>query len=67
MRLAVSMMRAAILSSLSLIVLNSALARSRGFGMASRTVRTSQEAAVWRTRRTWLASAERQLVRSEAS
>src|SRR5215216_1569772 len=57
-RVVVSMTRAAILSSLSLIVLNSAVASSRTFGMASRTVRTSQWAAVWKTRRTWLASAE---------
>jgi len=35
--------------------------------MASRTVSTSQQAAVCSTRRTWLASADRQLVQSEAS
>src|SRR5260221_14482561 len=41
-RPAVSVTRAAILRSLSLIVVNSAVAKSRGFGMASRTVRMSQ-------------------------
>src|ERR1700682_3566339 len=41
-RPAVSMTRAAILRSLSLIVGKSAVADTRGFGMASRTVRMSQ-------------------------
>ena len=41
-RLAVSMTRAAILISRSRKVENSALARSRGLGMASRTVSMSQ-------------------------
>ena len=66
-RLAISTTRAAILMSLRRSVANSAFARSRDLGMALRTASISQKAAVWRTRRTWLAQADRQDVRSEAS
>jgi hypothetical protein len=41
--------------------------KSRAFGMASRTASISQSAAARKTSRTWLASAERRDVRSEAS
>lgn len=42
-------------------------AEMMGCGTASRRVSISQYAAACRTRRTWLAVGERQLVRSEAS
>jgi hypothetical protein len=82
-RLAVSLIRTAIFSNRSTgecehspgMVENSPLASGCGWGMASRTVRTSQYAAVWSISRISatsircceLASGERQLVRSDAS
>lgn len=66
-RVAVLVIRPAILISRMRKVVNSAVASGWGLGIASRTVSISQYAAVCRTKRTWLASADRQLVRSEAS
>src|ERR1700722_2087916 len=66
-REAVSMTRLPSFKRRSRRVANSAVARTCVLGIASRTVRISQYAAVCRIRRIWLASGLRQLVRSEAS
>ena len=66
-REAVSMTRVPSFKRRSRRVANSAVASACALGIASRTVRISQYAAVCRIRRIWLASGLRQLVRSEAS
>src|SRR6516165_4848246 len=63
-REAVSMTRVPSFKRRSRRVVNSAVARACALGIASRTVRISQYAAVCRIRRIWLASGLRQLVRS---
>src|SRR6266851_7274502 len=64
---AISMTRAPSFKSRRRMVLNSAVASACALGMASRTVSMSQQAAVCRISRIWLASGVRQLVRSEAN
>src|SRR5215468_10014901 len=66
-REAVSMTRVPSFRRRSRRVANSAVASACALGIASRTVRISQYAAVCKIRRIWLASGLRQLVRSEAS
>ena len=66
-REAVSMTRVPSFRRRSRRVANSAVASACALGIASRTERISQYAAVCRIRRIWLASGLRQLVRSEAS
>src|SRR5271154_2025641 len=67
MRAACSITRAPILIRRCLIVVNSALASGLVCGIAARTPCINQNAAVWRTRRTWLAVALWHDMRSEQS